>query len=192
MEQGTQEWLAIRLGKFTASKASAIQANGSGLETLVFEKVSEIITGVIPNGYKSADMERGNELEPEARDLYEIETGNSVSQVGFIEHSEFVGCSPDGMIGDDGMLEIKCPTDSVFLRYMYDKKINMSYYWQMQMQMWVAERKWNHYALYNRNFPKRLLLAKVLRNERDIEKIKLGVKVGIKMINEILKKVKAT
>jgi len=190
IEQGTEEWLNLRLGKFTASKAQTIQANGSGLDTLCLVKVIEILTGTREQNYVSADMERGNELEPSARNLYEIQTGNIVNQVGFIELDEWIGCSPDGLVGEDGMTEFKCPSDIVFLKYMLSKKINMGYYWQMQMQMWVANRKWNDYGVYNESFKNRLIVRRVKRNDRDIAKIKLGIKTGIRGVKQILKKVR--
>ena len=189
LEQGSQEWFDVRCGKLTASKASTIQANGKGLETLCFIKASEIVTGKMEEGYSNSAMKRGVELEPEARNFYEIVTGNSVEQIGFAEIDDRTGASPDGAVGKDGLVEIKCPSNDTFLRYMYDQKVDMKYYYQMQMQMWVLNRKWCDYVIYNPDFKKRMFYVRIKRNDKDIQKIKDGVKTGKRIIKEILKKV---
>ena len=124
IDQNTPEWHALRLGKFTASNAQAIANNGKGLETLCFEKVAEILTGKAKESYTNDDMQRGNDLEEMARNSYELETGIVVKRVGFIEKSDRIGCSPDGLIAEDGLQEIKCKNDANFVRYLFDKKIN--------------------------------------------------------------------
>ena len=119
LQQGTEEWLKIRLGKFTASSANAIKTNGKGLETLALEKAVEIIIGKeAKKKFKSQSMEDGNEREDEARTVYELTTGLTVVQVGFCELNENVGASPDGLVGEDGLVELKCPEAKTFLIYM--------------------------------------------------------------------------
>lgn len=189
LQQGTPEWLTMRLGKFTASDAQAIANNGKGLETLVFEKVAEKMTGKTKDQYTNEDIERGNELEALARNSYELETGIVAKQVGFIELSEWIGCSPDGLIAEDGMLEIKCKNDANYVRYLFDKKIDPAHAWQMQMQMFVAERKWVDYVIFNPNFQKGIQIVRVERNEEDIKKIAEGLKKGEEMAKEILAKI---
>ena len=83
---------------------------------------------------------------------YEFETGNTVTQVGFIELSDVVGCSPDGLVGDDGLLEIKNFSDKVYLELLLTGKIEKKYYNQMQMQLYVTGRKWCDYFVFNPNF----------------------------------------
>jgi putative phage-type endonuclease len=190
-EQGSELWFAIKNGKFSASDAQPIATAGKGLETLVFEKASEILSTHIfePDKYTNEDMERGHALEENARESYEINTGTPVTQVGFVEMNENVGCSPDGLVGDDGLIEIKCPKNEVFVRYMYDGKIDPKYYAQMQMQMLVTERKWVDYVVYNPNFVQQVIVKRVERDEVMIEKIKTGLDTGVKLLNEILRKV---
>lgn len=190
VEQGTPEWLTLRLGKLTASKAQAIASNGKGLETLVYEKVAEILTQKLPEQYSNTDIERGNELEAMARNSYELETGNVVKQIGFVEMDEFIGASPDGTVGTDGLVEFKCPNDKVFVQSMYLKKIDTGYEWQMQMQMWVTEREWVDYVQFNPNFPKPLLITRVMRDEVKIAKIKAGAQQGVAQIKSILEAIK--
>ena len=189
-EQGSAEWLKVRLGKFTASHAQAIQANGAGLKTLVFEKVAEILTQKKPEQYINSDMERGNELEAEARTSYELDTGNQVKEVGFCELNQYVGASPDGLISDDGLVEFKCPNDKVFTEFLYTKKVDTKYIAQMQMQMFVTDRKWCDYVIYNPDFPTPVVITRIERDEKAIEKIKIGLSTGELMVKKILEEIK--
>lgn len=186
LQQGTDEWLKVRLGKFTASKASAIGSNGKGLTTLIWEKIDEIISGEIKQGFKNADMERGNELEPRARIAYEFETMNAVEQVGFIELDKYTGCSPDGLVGKDGLVEIKCPTNRVFYEYMTSGKIDTGYMWQMQMQLLVSGREWVDYVVFNPNFKNSTIIKRVNRDESAIAKIEAGLMTGKAQLESIL------
>ena len=189
-EQGTEEWFKVRLGKFTASNAQAIASNGAGLDTLIFEKVAEIMTGKMKESYTNTDIERGNELEKMARNSYELETGIIVKQVGFVEKDGFVGCSPDGFIAEDGLQEIKCKNDANFARFLYDAKIDTEHIWQMQMQLFVTERQWVDYVLYNPNFPKPIIITKVVRDEIAIAKLNAGIMTGVARVKTILEKIK--
>ena len=124
VKQGSDEWLQLRVGKFTGTDGQAVAADGKGLETLVFEKAAEVITGKFKPSYSNADIDRGHELEAMARNSYELESGNLVKEVGFVELDEFTGSSPDGFILEDGMVEIKCKNDANYARYLYDRKID--------------------------------------------------------------------
>jgi putative phage-type endonuclease len=191
LEQGTKEWHVVRLGKLTASKASAIATNGKGLQTLVFEKVEELLTREFKETFKSKEMERGNELEPKARNAYELETGNIVQEVGFIEQDQYSGCSPDGLVSDDGLVEIKCPNFRTYFEYMESGKINPTYYAQMQMQMLISDRKYCDYVVYHPDFKKNpIIIKRVERDEAKIAKIKVGLAQGIAEIKSILEKIK--
>lgn len=183
--QGSEEWFKVRLGKFTASQAQAIGSNGKGLESLCFEKVAEILSGTQQDTYTNPDMERGNEQEKLARSSYEMETGNPVKVVGFIELDDRVGCSPDGFVNDDGLVEFKCHNNTNFVKLMYSKKIDTKYVWQMQMQMWVTERKWVDYVAFNENFTN-LVIIRVERDEDAISKIVEGIETGKATIEKIL------
>lgn len=190
LEQGTKEWLKLRLGKFTASTASAIKTNGKGLETLIFEKMAELLTQKQLTNFKSDAMERGNELEAEAREIYELTTGLSVKEVGFCELNEFVGASPDGLVGEDGLVEIKCPIPKTFVKYLVSGKVDPKYYAQMQFQLYVTDRKFCDYVVYHPDFPNPVITKKIERDEAFIEKIRIGLESGIRKLNELMEKIK--
>ena len=189
LEQGTEEWHTVRLGKFTASDAYAIASNGKGLETLCFEKVAEIKTGKTKESYTNGDIDRGKELESLARSSYEVETGIVATQVGFIEEDERVGCSPDGLVEDNGLVEIKCKSDSNYVKYLYDGKIDPAHEWQMQMQMLITGRKWVDYVVFNPNFEKTVSIVRVKRNEESIKALQAGIAKGKETVEKILAKI---
>lgn len=195
LEQGTQEWLKVRLGKFTASNCYTIGTEGmgkgrGGLETLCLEKASEILTQALPEQYTNEDIERGHQLEQEARSAYEIETGRAVKQVGFVEVNEFVGCSPDGLVEDNGLIEIKCKNDKNHLLCLLGKDIDKTYQWQMQYQMLCTQREWCDFVSYNPNFKKTpLIIIRVERNPEMIQALEKGLEKGIARVKEILAEV---
>lgn len=188
--QGSEEWHNARLGRFGGTDAQAIATAGKGLETLCYQKVGEILTKrPAKEPYTNGDMERGVELEPIARQAYELETGLKVTEVGYILKNEFVGVSPDGLVEDKGMLEIKSPSDAVFVKYLFDRKIETKYLWQMQHQMLVAERDWVDFVVFNDGLNK-LDITRVNRDEAMIKKLEAGLKLGIEKIKDILGTVK--
>jgi predicted phage-related endonuclease len=119
LDQNSSEWDKLRLGKFTASDAQAIGNDGKGLETLVYKKVAEIMTQQIEESYMNSDMQRGHDFEAMARNAYEIETGKRVVQVGFVEMNSYVGCSPDGLVGEDGLAEYKNLNGANYIKALY-------------------------------------------------------------------------
>ncbi len=189
-EQRTEAWWECKKGKFSASDASTIQANGKGLTTLVYKKVAELKGAKDQDSYTNADLERGVEAEELARASYEIETGNSVKQVGFVEDDgNMFGCSPDGLVGDDGLVEIKCQRGYKYIEVAHTKKIDKGYLDQMQMQMMVTDRKWCDYVCFNEDFVKPI----IIRVDADPEihvKLKKGLSAGIGKVKEIMEGLK--
>jgi len=192
LTQGTPEWHALRAGRMTASHANTIAVAGKGLETYIYETIASKFSSAEPDNYTNEQMRRGNELEAQARDMYELETGNEVKEVGFIEIDEYSGASPDGLIGDDGGLEIKCHNDkNHFLLILNGKEgIAKNYYMQIQMNLLASGRKWWDYCAYNPNFKRSLIIHRIERDEVVIEKIKMGLEKGKNMIKDILNKLK--
>ena len=184
-EQRTDEWYAIRKGKMTASNAETIIANGKGLETYIYNLMAEYYSSAEKENYINADMQRGIDLEPEARLEFEFYTDLDVKEVGFIEYNEFIGVSPDGLIGDDGLIEIKCPNDSIYFKLLLSNNIKPEYIAQMQMQMYVTDRQYCYFVSYNPNFEKSLYIKKINRDEEMIDKLKKGLERGTELIKEI-------
>lgn len=189
-EQHSDEWYNIRLGKFTASHASTIATAGKGLETLCYDLAAEILTKHKKDAFQSAAMEQGNELEDQARTLFELETGLTVEQVGFVESDEFCGCSPDGFILErTSGIEIKCPQDNTYAKYMYDGIIKPEYYAQMQMQMLLTNCSYWYYVVFNQNFDKQIIIKKVTADNDFMNKIIDGLHKGKEMLKNILQEI---
>ena len=191
MEQGTDEWFAVRNGKMTASHAQAIGSCGKGLETYCWQVVAESLSSGEKEFYTNKDMERGNELEAQAISMYELEKGVETEIVGFVEHNEYVGASPDRLVGEDGMVEVKCPNDINFFKGLVEKKIDSKYEWQMQMQMFVTGRKWCDFVAYNPNFENSLFIMRVNLDPEKQEKLKQGIALGTEKIKAIQAKYNA-
>lgn len=184
-EQYSPEWWQIREKRMTASKAACVQANGKGLITYISEIMSAYYSNSEPIRYTNEAMERGSLLEADARLVYSLKTGLEVKEVGFFSEGKYIGASPDGLIGDDGLLEIKCPTDKVYFEYMLDRKIKSDYLWQMHFQMMVTEREWCDYCVFSPNFDENIIIQRVYRDESKISKIKAGIETGIDLIKSI-------
>lgn len=184
--QGSPEWFMQRLGCATGSNFDACLAQGKGTAEAATRAqyrvrlAVERITGkVMESGFKSAAMDHGTEHEPFARMLYEARTGNFVEEVSFIRH-EFLmaGVSPDGLVGDKGMTEFKCPSPAVHMGYLtLVDKPPAAYKWQVYGQMWVTKRDWVDFASYNPLFPESLQLhiVRVYRDEALINELADGV-----------------
>lgn len=185
--QRTPEWIEIKRGKMSASNAETIIANGKGLETYIYNLMAEYYSSAEKENYINADMQRGIDLEPEARLEFEFYTDLDVQEVGFIEYNDFIGVSPDGLIGDDGLIEIKCPNDSIYFKLLLSNNIKPEYIAQMQMQMYVTDRQYCYFVSYNPNFEKSLYIKKINRDEEMIEKLKKGLERGTELIKEIKK-----
>lgn len=172
--QGSPEWFEIRVGKVTASHAQAIGNNGKGLDTYLLEVVSEMFSSSEKEHYSNEHTERGNELEPIARSMYELQNDVEVEEIGFAEYNDFVGCSPDGLVGKDGMIEIKCPDDKTYFNLLMNEKIDNAYIWQCQMNMLILERKWCDLVFYNPNFEKSMKIFRLEPDKEMFSKLKEG------------------
>lgn len=188
VEQKSDEWFKLRELRMTASHAQAIGNCGAGLDSYIYQKLSEYYSTAKKEIYTNEDLERGNELEDEARSIYELNTNTEVEQVGFIEYSESVGCSPDGLINDDGGIEIKCPNDLNYFKLLVDFKIKSDYMWQIQMNLLITGRNWWDYVVYNPNFKKDIIIERIEPNKEMFEKLLKGFDKGEKLIKEIINK----
>ena len=174
--QGSLEWLSERAGKVTASMVSAVLAKPetAGYRDYQAQLVAEILTGK-PQGsdYTNAAMQFGTEMEPLARSAYEAETGFSVDEVGFCQHPtiERAGASPDGLVGNSGLVEIKCPKVATHLAYLIAGVVPATYKNQMMWQMACSGRDWCDFASFRPDLPEHLQLF-IIRFKRDPERIK--------------------
>ena len=188
MLQLSDEWFSIRQCKLTASHAQAIAANGKGLQTYVREMMAEYYSSAEKVYFQNEHTKRGNELEPLAAMAYEFKTGLKIQTIGFVEYNKYVGCSPDLLVGDEGLAEIKCPADKTYFNYMLDGKINTKYLWQMHMQMLVCKRMWCDYVVFNPHFKQDLIIQRVFWDKKKVLKLLKGFGSGIRMIRKIKQK----
>ena len=194
LEQGTPEWHDLRKGRMTASHAQEIANNGKGLDTYILTLMARYYSSAQEESYTNQHMERGNELEPQARAMYELEYDAEIRQVGFIEIDQYVGCSPDGLIGEDGGIEIKCHDDKKHFELVIGGSVDSKYLWQMQMNMYCTKRKWWDYVSYNPNFEKSLLIHRIEANtpigkhKNPFESLEKGIEAGKKLIEEYKQK----
>lgn len=177
MEQGTEQWFAARLGKVTASRVADVMAKtksgpSASRKNYMMELLCQRLTGRAEDGYTNTAMQRGTELEPIARGLYEAESGVMVEQEGFVCHAaiEWFGASPDGLVGGDGLIEIKCPNTATHIEFMRSRKPDNRYQWQMLAQMACTDRQWCDFVSYDDRLPEHLQLI-CERFHRDDERI---------------------
>lgn len=182
--QQSPEWFEVKKCKMSASHATAIGNCGKGLETYIRSLVKELI--VERQSYTNKDMERGNELEPIARLTYEFETGCTVKQLGFITYSEHVGCSPDGLIDEDGGLELKARNDDIHFGLLLGDPVDSSTVWQMNMCMMITGRKWWDFGSYNPNFKQSLFIKRFYPDETKFTALLKGFEIGEKLIKQLL------
>jgi putative phage-type endonuclease len=177
MDQGSQEWTAARLGKVTASRMSDVIAKiktgwGASRANYMAELIAERLTGEPAPSYTNAAMQWGTEKEPDARAAYEFYKNCEVVQVGFIAHPTIAmsGASPDGYVGDDGMIEIKAPNTANHIDTLLGQAIPDKYIVQMLWQMNCAERKWCDFVSYDPRLPETMRLH-IQRVPRDSKRI---------------------
>lgn len=184
VEQLSPQWFELRAKKLTASHAKTIKTNGAGLETYVYNKLAAYYSSAEKEMYTNVDIQRGIDLEPQARAIYELVNDVEIEEVGFVELNEYVGCSPDGLLPDKG-IEIKCHKDEKHFRLALNSQIDDAYYWQMQMCMLICERDSWDYVAYNPNFKESLVVINVKANKDDQEKLLKGFETGKKLIKQI-------
>lgn len=174
IEQSSPEWFAIRLGLPTASMFSAILAKGEGKtrRSYMLKLAGEMITGEAGESFQSAAMERGKQMEAEARDLYAFIHDEPLRQVGFISNGQ-KGCSPDSLIGDKGGLEIKTQRADLLIDTLLKDKFPSEHVAQCQGFLWVAEREWVDLCVYWPRMP--LFVKRAYRDEPYIKELASAV-----------------
>lgn len=171
-DQLSPEWFACRMGIPTASEFSTVMAKGKGGEesktrrTYMLKLAGEIITGEPMENYTNPHMERGKAMEDEARNFYHFINDTETERVGFIRNGE-TGCSPDSLIGEKGMLEIKTALPHILIDRLLKDEFPPEHKAQCQGQLWVAEREWLDIAIYWPKLP--LFVKRVSREEAYIK-----------------------
>jgi len=182
--QGSVEWKQLRLGRVTASRVSDIVAKtksgySASRANYAAQLIAERLTGTPAESFTNAAMQHGTETEPEARDAYCFYQGVTVEQVAFVPHQKIdqAGCSPDGLVGDDGLVEIKCPQTATHLETLLGQAVPAKYETQMQFQMACTGRQWCDFVSYDPRMPEnmRLFVKRVPRDDKRIAELEAEI-----------------
>lgn len=204
MEQGSPEWFEQRLGRLTASSFGCLMTmprskkdREAGLiskttESYLIKKVSEVLTGTSKE-LKTEALEWGSVTEDEARKMYELENIVKVEQIGFatLKSNSIVGGSPDGLVDAKGMIEIKCPDSDTFTAYLFNQPIPKGYMIQMQGNMWILDRDWCDFIVYDPRIKKeelRMFIKRVYRDEAQIALIASAVDRSLRYYKVMLER----
>ncbi len=185
IEQGSDDWFAARLGRVTASRvADVIAKTKSGYAATranyAAQLVAERLTGKVQESYTNTAMQWGTDQEPEARAAYEFLTGRSVTELGFAAHPtiDMSGASPDGLVGEDGLVEIKCPNTATHIETLLGGGVPGKYQAQMFWQMACTGRKWCDFVSYDPRLPEdmQVFIHRLQRDDTEIARLEDEVK----------------
>jgi putative phage-type endonuclease len=195
LEQGSPEWRQARLGHISGSNIADVMSKGKGIgrKNLMMRLVAERMTGVAPESYTNASMEWGTTQEPFARMEYEVSRETFVEKTGFWKHPiiQWLGASPDGLVGDDGLVEIKCPNSTTHLEYIFNDEVPSEYYKQIQCQLWVTNREWCDFVSYDSRImkqSKRLFIKRCFRSNDTIADMEIEVKAFLTELEGLIMK----
>jgi len=195
MEQRSDEWFAARLGKVTASRVADVIAKtktgpSASRENYATQLVLERLTNKQAESYTNAAMQWGTETEPMARQAYELKRGLFVNETGFVDHPtiEMSGASPDGLVGTDGLIEVKCPNSATHMETMLTQKVPVKYIPQMMWQMACTGRNWCDFVSYDPRFPENLqiFIERVTYDPTYVRMLELEI---TQFLDEVTKKV---
>ncbi|MDE3771554.1 YqaJ viral recombinase family protein [Sinorhizobium meliloti] len=193
--QGTAEWHSLRLGKVTASRVADVIAKtktgySASRANYAAQLVTERLTGLPTEGFTNAAMQWGTDMEPEARAAYEFYRAEEVEQIAFVPHPTIgdAGASPDGQVGPDGLVEIKCPNTATHIETLIGRAVPSKHVTQMQWQMACTGRKWCDFVSFDPRMPEsmRFFCQRVHRDDAMIAELEREV---IIFLNEVRAKV---
>lgn len=194
MEQNTPEWAAARLGIPTASMYATVMASGKGggdsktRRTYLYKLAGEIITETPAENYMNSHMERGHAMEEEARTAYEVmRSKHELTRVGFIKNGR-TGCSPDSLIGKDGMVELKSKLPHLMIEVILRNDMPPEHKAQCQGQLWVSEREWVDLAVYWPGMP--IFIHRCYRDEPYIKEIASAVAAFNEELDSVVEKIR--
>jgi putative phage-type endonuclease len=184
IEQGSEAWKELRLGKVTASRVADVVAKtktgyGASRANYAAQLIAERLTGTVADGYTNGAMAWGTEQEPEARLAYEFRTDVEVEQIAFVPHPTIAmsGASPDGLVGDEGLVEIKCPNTATHIETLRGQSIPGKYQTQMLWQMACTGRAWCDFVSFDPRMPEemRLFVQRLPRDDARIAELEAEV-----------------
>jgi len=194
--QRTDEWFQARIGKATASKVADIIArtkSGYGASRANYRAalVSERLTGVSAEGFTNAAMQWGTDMEPTARAAYEFMTGQTVDPVGFVVHPSIAmsGASPDGLVGDAGQVEIKCPNTATHIETLLSGTVPGKYATQMHWQMACTGRQWCDFVSFDPRLPENMqvFISRLNRDDVRIGELEVEVVSFLKEVDDTVR-----
>ena len=189
IEQGTESWFKLRLGSIGGSSIAAVCAKGKGQmrTNLLYRLAGEILSGQPYDSYKNKWMDRGTELEPEARDYYSAVTGNAVEQVGLIKRAPFKHYSPDGLVGEPGILEIKCVIPSVHIKTVIEDRVPPEHEKQIQWGL-ACDRQWCDFVSHCPEVRQRpIFIKRMARDNKAIAELDAEADQFLVDLNKIVK-----
>jgi putative phage-type endonuclease len=188
VQQGSEEWKTLRLGKITASRVSQVMGKSrqNFLAIIAAERISKQA-----ESFTNAAMQWGIDTEPFAREAYEARNGVKVVQVGFCLHPTIkdAGASPDGLVGDDGLIEIKCPNTSTHVGTLIDQKAPTKYIPQMQFQMACTGRQWCDFVSFDPRIEQSFFQIRVERDSEYIEKMEKEVSEFLEEVDRLVNQI---
>lgn len=200
MEQRSDDWFQIRLGKVTASRIADLTAKtrtgwGASRANYMAQLIAERLTGTVAESYTNGAMQWGIDTEDSAREAYEFVTDVEVAQVGFADHPhiEMSGASPDGLIGTEGLVEIKCPNTATHIDTLLSGKIPAKYIKQMQWQMACTNRQWCDFVSYDPRMPSHMsiFIKRLKRDEDQITELETAVTDFLSELDDKLSQLKS-
>jgi len=191
--QGSEEWVTIRLGKATASRIADVVAKtktgwGASRANYAAQLIAERLTGTLAESYTNGAMQWGIDNEADARIAYEFHSDVTVEQIGFVGHPKITmsGASPDGLVGDDGLLELKSPNTATHIDTLLGQAVPSKYVTQMQWQMACTGRNWCDYVSFDPRLPEamRLFVKRVPRDDKMIADLENEVRAFLREIDD--------
>jgi hypothetical protein len=192
IQQNTDQWLQLRKGKFTASVFKSLFAAkttaeyNNAINSVIFER----LTGEIASDERFSNVwtDRGHELESAALMAYQSETFNSVRSGGFFQLNDWIGASPDGLVGEDGQVQIKCPKYTTMISYMRNPKLPTEYKWQVHGELLVTGRKWCDFTVWHPQL--KPLIIRVEADKEIQEQIESKIYEAIKEVEQVIEMIK--
>lgn len=198
--QNSPEWFAARLGRATASKIADIIAKtktgwGASRANYAAQLVAERLTGQAQESYSNAAMKWGTETEPEARSAYAFHSDVTVTETGFVPHPRIAmsGASPDGLVADNGLVEIKCPSTATHIETLLGQGVPSKYTTQMQWQLACTDRSFCDFVSYDPRLPEsmRLFVRRIARDQAMISDLEKEVRIFLAEVDETVARLTA-